>query len=364
MQVQGFLCVDGVELVNHMRTLSYLRAGLGGPEWDVRADGQVSATDPSGLDCYCPVIADDEYVDPATDEAPWYVAAVPASGEFLGVLLNSVEDRQPTTRGVTRLAAGGARVTPWVPTERSAAFEATLVASTQRGMEWGRRWVSDLLHGGMCGGCEGSEHRILPSCPDDADDESAFRSYTQVALIDPPTFTAEDDQPECYLMSARWQIAAGTPWLTGLPAAVDGHPVTLSPDETISVLVTAEEWNGQVAVDYTLEVSGDQLTNVRVAAYPMADGWDCPEPGSPNACYEVVVAELEPAAVLEVLSSQERAWHHNPTTKQAEPPWNRLTLAESAPYLVVPACSSMCVQVTNGSEGELVVTLSTVVREL
>src|SRR5688572_7661461 len=129
MRVAPFLCVAGVEIVNGIRTWSYLMRGLGGPGWNVPVDDTRQITIEMGdpytanylpdyqdlsttytcgaqwqslpvlpdvyrhrcLTCWCAALdgaGDDGYLSPAADPAPWYESTRPESGEFLGLLLD------------------------------------------------------------------------------------------------------------------------------------------------------------------------------------------------------------------------------------------------------------------------------------
>lgn len=384
----GWLCVDGVELVNHARTLTYLRNGLAGANWEVAASnvGTVSGyvelpyddeyvpeyfelvthdcADgfiPLCLECVCAgmVAIDETFVDPASDEAPWYVAAKPASADFLGVLLDDIDDRPPTTRSMVKWASGGAGVSAWSPSERTAGFTATLVAATPAGMEWGRRWVSDVLIGGLCGQ-EASEVTFLPGCPDDGDDPAlAYRRYARVVLIDPPRFTAVEDVPECEVMEARWQIAAGVPWLLSVPDLDD--TTTVHPASSESFTIESDDWNGDVAGLVRIE-AGATAATVAVEAYPVPDGETCPIPGTPNPCHAVTMT-VAPYGVVEIDSATEDAVYYNPTTKQPEPAWSLFDFDGPWSWLTVPPCSTVCVVVTNDGPGAVEVNAVGVVRE-
>lgn len=385
----GWLCVDGVELVNHARTLTYLRNGLAGPNWDVMVNNTGSVSGyvelpyedeyvddyyelvthdcadsfiPLCLECACAamVAIDETFVDPASDEAPWYVASRPQSADFLGVLLDDIDDRPPNTRTMTRWASGGAGVTPFTPTERTAGFTATLIAATPAGMEWGRRWVSDILSGGLCGG-DASEVTFLPSCPDD--DDPAYRRYARVGLIDPPAFTAlDDDVPECEAMQVRWQIGAGVPWLLAVPEQID-VTATLHAGESASFALDANEWNGDLAALLRVEAGTAAADDISVTAYPVPEGGTCPIPGSPNPCHAFTIPTIGAYGVVEIDSAEEEATYYNPTTKQPEPAWPLLDFSGPWSWLTVPPCSTVCLVVTNNGSGVVDISAFGVARE-
>lgn len=355
MKVEQFLCVDGVEVVNGNRTRAYLQAGLGNVGrgfWTVR-------------DCDCEILDDDDpFVSPSADPAPWYTSSNSASGEFLGVWLEDIDDRPPNGRTVKRLASGGAVITPFIPGERTAGFTAQLIAVSERGMEYGRRWLTDVVLGGPCSWDGTSEFQFLPFCPVGLD-ETRYRSYVRAATIDAPTFSAIGNTGECYVMRANWQIAAGVPWLVG-PSVIDNdaNEFALDSGDTVSIMVTTEEWVGDTAVDITIVAGIDNADGVIVSAYPMAEGWTCPEPGSPNVCYRVVATDFPAYAALELLASRDEANYHNPTSKVIEPAWQRTAVEDGNAFLYVPPCSSVCLQVQNGSLGTVIVTVATSAREL
>jgi len=370
MKVEQFLCVDGVEVANGNRLRAYLRAGLGNVRgvWTVKnCDCDVLA---NYLDPYSDTYSDtyeavlDPFTSPADDPAPWYVAANPASAEFLGVWIEDLDDRAPNGRTAKRLASGGAVITPYIPSERTAGFTVQLIASSERGMEYGRRWLTDVVLGGACSWEGTSEFQFLPFCPVGLDN-TRYRSFVRAATIDAPTFSPIGNVGECYVMNAVWQIAAGVPWLVG-PSNPDGdaNETSIDSGQTVSIMVSTDEWVGDTAVDITIVAGIDNADGVIVSAYPMAEGWTCPEPGSPNTCYRVECTDLPPYAALELLASRDEANFHNPTSKTIEPAWQRTSIENNNPFLYVPPCSSVCVQIHNGSISTIVATVATSAREL
>jgi hypothetical protein len=200
----------GVEIASSHRTLAYL------------------ANDPPcgaviKRSCGCP--ADDfaNYVDPATDDAPWYDPLVPESVEFQGVLLTRVfgVDTSPLSRSVTPSAGAGGflgrlRLGPRVMT-----FEAVLYATSSCGMDYGKRWLVEALKGPGPDVCSPVEACVRVCCPPDVenaqDEPAALQGLLHafgVGLLDAPTFSDLGDGRCCDRMqAATWTMAAEAPWL-------------------------------------------------------------------------------------------------------------------------------------------------------
>lgn len=152
MAYDGWMTFNGVELFNLGRT-TVLAEGLGiEAVWSRSADSAwVEAWQAPGLP-YSDITA-----------APWYRATHPASAEFAGVIplgVSGLEDSSAEATASEYLTNGGNPGRTRRAT-KSLVFSAALVASSERGAEYGRRWLTRVLRGSG-DGCVGDELHYLP----------------------------------------------------------------------------------------------------------------------------------------------------------------------------------------------------------
>lgn len=151
----------GVEIVNDSRTNAYLRNGIKPPTLTVNGD------------CGCDNIlalagCDDEYTNPAQDNAPWYDPAIPESAEFAGFLRTEFEGLASTyTRSVTESIGDGATLGRSRLGSRTMTWKGYLFGSSCCGVAYGLRWLGKTLQGvNSCGNnCFGEDLELLVCCP-------------------------------------------------------------------------------------------------------------------------------------------------------------------------------------------------------
>lgn len=185
LMVHSFLELDGIEISNGARTIQYLRNGLGSAHWQV---GEGCACHSLITDvCPSATTAEQCFVSPEADPAPWFDPDVPESADFLGVLIKDVRpwfDGQAARNVTARISGlGGASVGPLHPTPRTLQTPATLIASSCGGIEYGRRWLQYQL-ARLCDPCQLSVARIRSFCPDEMGDPTAGEWFIyEVGLI-------------------------------------------------------------------------------------------------------------------------------------------------------------------------------------
>lgn len=218
-----FLDIDGQEVANSYRTLSYLSRGLG----------------PFGLSRFevgrlgCAVLAREvggmgPFISPALDPAPWYDAAYPESAEFLGVILKVKFQMLKVTRSVSQRfgsVGGGVIGVPQLQA-RGLDSKSMLIASSCAGLEYGRHWFYGKL-GKDCEGCGLYVARVRDSCPPDdgSNDTRGEWIVYDAGLID--GFEDTDD-PEgcCDYEEFSFKIAGESPYLYKRASAASA-PVTI-----------------------------------------------------------------------------------------------------------------------------------------
>lgn len=138
MSYDGWLEFNGVELVNLSRTAQLAEAMGVTQVW----------TQPGDVSWIETALGADSYDDITT--APWYDAAYPASAEFAGIVPLSfpgLGDSTKTASTTEYLDDGGTSSRPRSATLPIVA-SVVLVASTDAGAEYGKRWLNRVLAAG------------------------------------------------------------------------------------------------------------------------------------------------------------------------------------------------------------------------
>lgn len=360
MNAVAWLCFGGTEIANEARTLTYIRRGLAGRGWNVPArhplltsenchdevtddayvdeyddvyDGTgvtvcdpVDRLDPRNLLCFCEdaVDAGEQFVDPATDEAPWYVAGRTESEEFLGVLPVSIVRRPSLSRPVTATTRGSL----FGPLSLGSQFvevTARLVASSDAGMAWGERWLLDALAAPSCDDL--AELQMILACG------TGVRSLVNAGLVDTPVFSDEGDMPSCKLRTVSLQFASEAPWHFGEGEIVFSGALSSS----LSGEASTEEWAGDGAL--VLEVLAGPDASVRLTIKPGECGSGRP------ACFDVTASI--PGGHRLVIDSRTRTLEviHTATGESAGG-LEFLTYTGTFTWPEVGPCSTVCVSAT------------------
>lgn len=297
MASTDFLCFAGVEIANAARTAAYAAAGLKPHTMTLHG-------------CECPDLAvmlgDDPYTDPATDDAPWYDPAEPASAEFAGLLVTSISGLRvaPVQRGRTDRLGPGAVLGRKRLGPREIVVRGLLIGGSCCGVEYGMRWLASALDGSLgCGdaACAGDDLRYLACCPplcDDADPQECLtphlRTLREVGLVDGPNEIGE-------IGGGPGASAAGSPCAAGVCPALEveftllaGKPHALREPVQIATGLTWEPPGDDVCIEWSTDP--DCLSEAEECALldpvpcpldpacPPAELPQIPLPGSPCAC--------------------------------------------------------------------------------
>jgi hypothetical protein len=150
------LYLSGVELSNAHRVLAYVNRA--------RAQGAFVG----GCEPMCQAAVNACWQDAGTyngidlDPAPWYVAAEPASLEFLGFEVTSIDgmDSIQATRQMAPRATRGGAASRVLEGPRSLRVTGNMLATTARGMEYGQRWFASVLLT-ACDECAGADGTVM-----------------------------------------------------------------------------------------------------------------------------------------------------------------------------------------------------------
>lgn len=170
MNLASYLCLDGQEIINGNRSLTYARTA--DPRLTVGlVDNPVAEPNghvPENLACFCAGIEDPDrvaytvtYTDPATDDAPWYDPDHPESEEFLGMHATVIRLTAGMSRAVTPTGFLGSTIGQLRKGHRVLQVEAVMFATTPAGMQWGERWLNQAL-----AQCAAGQASVVTDCAD------------------------------------------------------------------------------------------------------------------------------------------------------------------------------------------------------
>lgn len=346
----SFLELDGREVANAARDMTYLRLGLGGA-WQVSGDPCAILLREIG---YTPRA-------PALDPAPWHDSARPESNDFLGAHL-AIDVVPSAARSVTLSATGrGAVLGPQRAAQTELQCTATLLAASSGGMAYGRRWLENRLRPDPADPCLTSVARIRVACPpDDGSNDTLGEYYLyDVGLTASPkpvagtdggndccawqdySFTLAAGQPDLYhrprlcvagtinnpplvdcgggvsaLPFPEWFCGPGNPhdWLTSLSCSID-TPTLFGVNGAI-VTVTAD--------------GGSDLIDIVIALYP--PGTACPPPSGAVPTATMTIDHVPNGGVLVVDSARELVTFYPTTTDAA----NGTNAQTGVPFITIP----------------------------
>lgn len=226
---RGWLQLGQTEIANTARTVAYMNAGVRNLSAEV-------VTDDSWRDLWRWLGRDEPYRTPwDDDDCPWHDPLIPASAEFAGVWILSVDGADSTPHDVDVIdsahvgAAFGTTRTP----ARHLKMEALVVGGTPAGLSYGLSWLGSVLRGDQC--APGDDARTLlwletaPPTDDQMTTDNVIavgnaeaRMYSQVRLTSPLDVDERLGRwvPQGHgatMARVNFTLTAGVPWAWGLP---------------------------------------------------------------------------------------------------------------------------------------------------
>lgn len=281
---QGLFFFAGTEIASRTRVQAY-------------AAGRGALVFTPGCVCIAPgAIADDPYVSPAADPAPWYDPDEPESARFGGVWVESVEGLSDasTSRNVTQRIGAGSVVSQGRYGSKTLTFTAWLFAADCCAADYGLRWLNAALFT-ACSTCEGDDLCFLSCCPSQVpaespgaaqgpdgkwwDTPSRIRTMKSTSLIAGPTVITRaggchDGQPCGQGESFRPMIQVQ--WTMDADPLVWREPVEVSP-ETVWPLPDPDQLCN---VEWSTECCDISRPGCSCAT-PCAPDARCPSPPAP-----------------------------------------------------------------------------------
>lgn len=345
-----WMVVDGIEVGNAARTYEYLRNGLLVP-----ASGILQLGDTYPCDVlYNEVGGGPTFVDPIADPAPWYHPDFPESFDFLGLIIANIEGIEGVVaRTVTPRLGGieGAALGPSHEGVRELIVTGSLVARSTSGLDYGFRWLSDVLSPANCDLCQVFPCIVRNACPPGSDTALGRYLIYDVGLTAGPhwvdeainvadygcdlrdvTFTVTAENPYLYRHPAAClgpefvgeDINCGDPeapdvctWLFGPPGAQ--HCCMVSPPSigTLGTIITID--------------SPDGVGGLTIGTYK-----NCPPSGSDLPILELQVEDVPAGGVFVIDSAQRKC-----TLTTTDPTTGDPVTVDGIPYLVLPPGTSL-----------------------
>lgn len=219
--------IAGTEVINAARTEKYAES----------APWFVPVYKPHHLD----EILGETYIDPQTDDAPWYDPDVPESKDFWGAYpldVTGMDDSTRTSTPVESTLDGGSpgRLRHAI---RAGVFSVALVGANEAAVSYGFSWLKAALLGSTCGpsgqataNCMGSQMCFYTAdpgysgsvcVPSDGIDNSDryFRAVYWVVVNNGPTVTSRNNTSDGGVVwSATWTAVCGVPFAYGMEVPV------------------------------------------------------------------------------------------------------------------------------------------------
>jgi hypothetical protein len=271
------------EIINHARTLAYLR--------NVGLPGGILVCDINDEECatyaYQPPCGQDApdweplaFVDPETDDAPWYSVDFPESADALGFIIqdwtglgNGHVSRSVSPKGGL---GGGGQLGVISNSERTMSFDVLLHGRSEEAVQYLFDWLASTLSG-ACATCATDSYLIRRSCGSVNDLWAGVAKLNQVGLIAGPDWEVEIiNFKKCYLRRATFVLAAGDPCMY-----LQGTDVTQDDSATVATCLAS--------LDLGLERNPCRPTCLEITA-----GTDCRD----SYFYDVPAGAVNVAPVL------------------------------------------------------------------
>jgi hypothetical protein len=204
---EGFLSIDGIEIINGARAAVYIAALMPGVDVLCTADALPDALGQSA------------YTTPDGDAAPWYTGWRAAAARFYGLYPGKVQGAEDSTRKlqVTQLTGDGAVLTSPRYNSKEIRFVTTAFAADEEAMEEGLAWLRDVLGHNGCSnadpGCAGRDVQMFSALP--ADQVAAFdlaRTFHRAEVTEGPLVTRKYSSKAGAVWRVEFTLTAGIPW--------------------------------------------------------------------------------------------------------------------------------------------------------
>lgn len=229
VQLQRYLELDGVELINGKRVQAYLANNLA-PAWELPPC-------PPEFNYLLDAVPDGDWQTPTTgDVAPWIDGHDNAAEHFFGIAVRSFTcDLGP----IERVNSSQRRIGRLQTKTRRFTLVADLIADDCCGTDFGRRWLLARFGVG-CGDACTTQQSLVAVCQEGYV-FGPFRTSFRVGLVSFEDISEEVPLECCFGMRARVVFDAEDPWFYGptieLLTATEWPPATSEDVECRTVVV-------------------------------------------------------------------------------------------------------------------------------
>lgn len=252
----GYLAVNGVEIINAARVSAYLGAKL----------PALNVTCPTGT--LRTALGHSAYTTPDRDMAPWFRGNRSAAARFYGLFPGKFEGVENSTRAtpVVELIADGAVHTMPRHASREIRVVATAFAADEEAMNEGMAWLRDTLAGGDCGddagySCTGRDVKMFTARPSTLIEAYNFARYFYSAeVLSGPQVNSKlvSGTTKALVWEVEFILSAGRPWaFTELAQAA-----SLNMDTAVNFTDPAGEDCSQQAGPYNDFISDPYFTAI------------------------------------------------------------------------------------------------------
>lgn len=337
--VTDWLAWDCREFASRCRARAYLANPL------LRPDGYSETWHQKGCDCPCSSVCDTEgFVDPVTDEAPWFDPAHPESADGLGVEV---------------IRVSGLDTTQLNDTDREVTIRGLLYANSCEGMTWMRRWLQGIVMANETY-CEGSVLQLVEDC----------EPLTMIELIDVKTTNLDlseryDSNPDrcCIVQPFTLTVTAANRMFRPVteilePTAMDDCGAVLAAHASFQT----SRWVHTLAPKIVIEAGCDNHENLHVYVATRYCDQECPTPvGRPQSYKIAFRLDLEAGRRIVIDSQTRDVYWRSRNGQRAGSAWTALKAWNGVmrPFHDYGPGSDMCVTVygnpaTLGSEAPIV----------
>lgn len=188
------------------------------------------------------------------------------------------------------------------------------------------------------------------------------RMLRNAGLVDGPIFSDASTPADCTVQRIAFQLAAEMPFLYAEPEVKFDEEVIASGGGTGYTLIDTQDWVADAALRIVLTAGNTDATDLRITGHISLDG-TCPDERV-APCIDISIPTLPANSVLTIDSTRQQVSLRDPITLQEGSGLALLEWQGSFPWPEVPACTNLCLTVTNDGAQPVTLTLEEYAREI